>query len=302
MSFSSQMKEELTRLPADKACCSKAELSGLMMGAGSIKLSSLGVQAELSTESSLVARKAFSLVKELYSVHATIERHERRRLNRNYSYRVLVDGEQARKMLEETGMLGGKPVPKKLLRRNCCKSAFLRGLFLGCGTIANPEKSYQAEFVLSDEARASAVRDLLENCGIAAKTAARGEKYVVYMKLGEQITALMALTGAHATLLDYENVRAMKDLRNNVNRIVNCEAANLGKLSNAVARQCMCIEKLMQQDRFHLLDEELQMTAYARLDNPEATLRELADILGISKSGVSHRLIRIEEMANDLAE
>ncbi|MDD4796933.1 MAG: DNA-binding protein WhiA, partial [Eubacteriales bacterium] len=156
--------------------------------------------------------------------------------------------------------------------------------------------------VLDGASRAEAVKALLDSCSIAAKTAQRGEKHVVYLKLGEHITALMALTGAHATLLDYENVRAMKDLRNNVNRVVNCESANLGKLSNAVARQRMCIDKLMRDDRFRLLNDDLQATAYARLDHPEATLRELADILGISKSGVSHRLSRIEAMANDVAE
>ncbi|MDD3243111.1 MAG: DNA-binding protein WhiA [Eubacteriales bacterium] len=300
MSFSSQMKEELARIPVESSCCRRAQLCGLMMSAGSIKLSAGGVQAELTTESPRVAANAVTLIKELYHAAAVLERHERRRLNRNYSYRVLVPGEKAHELLKDTGILSDLAISPAVVRKTCCRSAFLRGLFMGCGTVANPERSYQAEFVVGDEEKSKAVKQLLSKCGIQAKTVKRTEHFVVYMKYGEQITALMARIGAHVTLMDYENVRAMKDLRNNVNRAVNCVSANMSKLSNAAARQSMSIRKLMDAGVFDSIDEDLQLTARARLEQPEATLQELADYLGVSKSGVSHRLIRIEEISGEL--
>lgn len=296
MSFASQVKEELTRMPGGKSCCEKAILRGLMAGSGGMGLNSNGPYLFIANDNGHVAQKAYSLIREQYAQKADMERYELRRLNRHYHYRVTLSGPLTQRIYTDM-QLSEQMLESMQAGDNCCAASFIRGMFLACGTVADPENSYQAEWVVGDEDKADGLLRTLKSHEINAKKTLRGGKFVVYLKYSEDIAALLAYMGAHQSMLKYEDVRAMKDLRNNVNRMVNFEQANLSKLSNASARQIYCIETLRRDGRFEKLPNELRQAANARLEYPEGSLNELAQALGISKSGVRHRLARIEEMA-----
>lgn len=306
MSFSARIKEELAAYAGGNACCLLSELAGITLAAGSMRLSGGQVQAEITTESAAIARRVFRLIKQLYSAQPRIEQHERRRLNRNISYRVvLADGNAARKMLTDIGVLGGGDVSigikPGIVRLSCCQGAILRGLYLGCGTMSNPEKSYQLELVLEDEQLAHSIMALLAGADIEARVTPRHGKQVVYIKEADHISEFLALTGAHTNMLRFESVRVEKGVRNTANRMTNCDTANVDRAVRAAGRQLDSIRLLELHGKFKNLPQGLREAAEARLENPEATLEGLCEILGnVSKSGLNHRFRKLDEIATEI--
>ena len=305
MSFAASVKDELAGLALGSRCCLLAELAGVTLASGSMHLTSGGLQAEVATESPVIARRVYKIIKALYGVRPTIEQHERKRLNRNMSYRVVMGGGEARRMLEDIGVLGegGVTIGIKpgLVRLSCCEGSFLRGLFLGCGSMSDPGKSYHLEMVLEDEQLARAASAILAGLEINGRVTGRNGRHVVYVKEADHIASFLALTGAHGKMLRFEGVRVEKGVRNTVNRVVNCDTANLDKAARASARQVESILLLKKHGKLAGLPKGLRDAAEARLNHPDVTLDRLAELLGdVSKSGLNHRFHRIAELASDL--
>ena len=305
MSFSSMVKEEMTGLTLEgEGCCTQSELAGIVLASGSIHLQQGALQAGVTTESPNIARRVYRLVKLLYGVAPEIEQHERHRLNRNFSYSVVLseDG-TARKLLEDCGLLGSVQgtIPQKLVRKSCCRNALLRGLFLGCGSMSDPGRGYHLELVFENEALAAAAEGLLEAEDINARAMPRKGRQVVYLKGADHISAFLALTGAHAHMLKLEGIRVEKGVRNTVNRVVNCDTANLEKTLAAAQRQVECIRRIEETRGLASLPESLRAAAEARLEHPDGSLDVIAELLGgVSKSGLNHRFKRLEQIAAEL--
>jgi DNA-binding protein WhiA len=304
MSFSSEVKDELAGLPLGNDCCRLAELAGVTLAAGSMHLGGEGLRAEVATESPAIAQRVYRLIKSLYAAGPAIERHERRRLNRNFSYHVLLsDDAAARRMLEDIGVLGGGAgtgIRPALVRLSCCQGAFMRGLFLGRGSLADPEREYRLEFVLDDEPLARSAAALMAGADIAARIASRKGRAVAYVSEADQIAAFLALAGAHASMLRFEGVRVEKGVRNAANRLVNCDTANADRTVRASGRQTDDIRLIEGHGGLSALPRGLREAARARLDNPDATLERLAELTGVSKSGLHHRFRRIEGVAEEI--
>ncbi len=190
---------------------------------------------------------------------------------------------------------------KKLVKDTCCKKAFLKGVFLGSGCIVNPNTDYHFEVVTKSKVYADYVIKLMTEFGLAPKIIKRNSNYVIYLKDSEQISTLLAILEANKAVLEYENIRINKSIKNNINRSVNCETANLSKTIEAAVKQQEAIKKLKDENRFNELNPKLKEIASLRLKYPEASLDELADKCSykISKSGIYHRLNKIIKLAEE---
>lgn len=308
MSFSSKAKNDLARLTSDNRCCHMAELSGILRVCGSLQPGLGGVGALVVTENAAVARLIFTLFKKAFSVHAEVLASVNRTLNKGHTYTVrLVQAEETLKALgiieqSEDGIAIHSGVPKSLLKKNCCRRAYLRGVFLGGGSVSDPEKAYHLEFVTHDPDYAESLRNLINSYELSAKIVSRKQNTVVYLKEGDQIVDMLNIIGAHTALLAFEDVRIIKQMRNDVNRIVNCETANLNKTVDAAVRQIRAIEIIKNTIGLSSLPDVLAEIAELRLENTDLTLTELGALLSppVGKSGVNHRLRKLEKIAETI--
>ena len=242
MSFSAETKNELARIiPEDKES-SLCELSALIKLSGSIQIVGYKkLNIKVITELNSIARKVFKLLKQNFNINTTISVNKNQMLKRNNSYVLVVENEMgAEKLLRDLEILPKEDafypldkVPHGLLKNDECIKAFLRGAFLGSGSISDPEKNYHMEFVTSNEDFATSLKELINSLGFNSKIVSRKNNYVVYLKESEQISDLLSIIGAHNALLSLQNTKIVKEMRNNVNRLVNCETANLSKTVNA---------------------------------------------------------------------
>lgn len=313
MSFSSETKQELTRVSAEKKCCQLAEIAGFLRMCGSIMLIGGRMGVRLTTDSPATARLFAKLLKSYFDTKADLNVEETTPLKKGHAYQLIITPDMnADLILRETGILGVKEgsnyitdgIKPELIRKKCCKKAYLRGIFLGAGTISAPQKGYHIEFVCSSEYLAGDVKKLVNSFGLNAKVTQRKEQFVVYLKDSEQIIDLLNILGAHGQLLAFENIKIMKEMRNKTNRIMNCESANLDKTVNTAGRQIEAIEKIQRTRGMASLPPKLLEAANLRLANPEATLAELAELADppLAKSGLNHRLKKIEEIAGKIQE
>ncbi len=312
MTFSSKAKNEICRINMKRSCCKLAELAALIHTCGSVQQGS-GRKAslKLTTENASIARRIFMLIKDSYQIAPEVLVRRNRRLRKNNSYVLLVPvSKDSNKILEDTCIRIRTindsaeiqlDINPQLVRKKCCKKSYLRGAFLGGGSVSDPEKAYHLEFVAHSEKYGEALCDLINNLDLHAKLIERKNNYVVYLKEGEHIVNLLSLIGAHTALLNFENIRIYKDMRNNINRIVNCETANLGKTINASIRQIENIEYIRDRIGFSNLSPSLREIADLRIKYPDASLRELGDMLSpqVGKSGVNHRLRKLDKIAED---
>lgn len=180
------------------------------------------------------------------------------------------------------------------------KRAFIRGAFLGAGSINNPENAYHLEFVISNENNLKILQEMLKEMDVQTKALITKSRYSIYIKEGEEISKLLALIGANKAVMQFEDIRIKKEMRGKVNRIVNCETANLNKTINAAIEQIGAIKKLQKDGRFNKLDDNLKEIAILRIENPDMSLIELGKLLKepVGKSGVNYRLKKIVEIAN----
>lgn len=311
MSFSASTKNELSRIEPEKKCCKLAEIAGFIRFCGTIKISGGGkLTVILLTENPAVARHLKKLIKDYFGVHASLVIVKTAVLKKNHSYELVIDTESAEQILRETGILTVKEgcnyisdgIYPGIIRTKCCRRAYLRGVFLGAGTISDPEKAYHLEIVCNSEILCNDVKKLVNSFGLHAKSVKRKSSYVVYIKEAEQIIDFLNILGAHSHLLEFENIRIIKDLRNKTNRINNCDSANLDKTINASLKLIESIRLIEQTRGLTSLPDKLQEAARLRLENPESSLAELAEMMSppIGKSGLNHRFKKIEEIAEKI--
>ena len=311
MSFSSEVKEELSEQIASGRHCRLAETAAILSLCGKIVITENDRYCvKIQTENLAVARKYFTLLRKTFNIRAEVSVRKSREV-RFYSVIVSKDPE-ARRLLGETCLLDEdgnvsecmSPMHHRLLRQNCCRRAFIRGAFLAVGSVSDPEKSYHFEIVCAAPEKARQLQELLASYDVDAKVVLRKRHYVVYIKEGSQIVELLGLMGAHISLMQLENVRIVKEMRNSVNRKVNCETANLNKTVSAAVRQAENIRYIQEKIGLDKLPMDLEETARLRLEHTEASLKELGDMLSpkVGKSGVNHRLRKLSQIADDLRE
>lgn len=306
MSFTSDIKSEIVKIKLKQPRCRLMQLAGIVFACGSIRLGG-AMAVTVRTENYEVARHASSLVKGLYELDTAME-ESRQEHRRAPLYEVKFSGEGVLPFLRDSGFLSEDengigfavscPVHADTDEEEA--HAFIRGCFLGTGSCSNPAESYSCELICPTESFARELSGVILEMGIMAKLCFRRGKWVIYMRDGDSVTGFLAVIGSHSAALGFENVRAEKETRNYVNRMNNCENANLDKTIDAACRQKAAIEYIIRRDRFRTLSPALRETAELRLDNPEATLQELADLANIKKSGMNHRLTRLVEMAEDI--
>lgn len=308
MSFSGNVKEELSEHWSSARHCQIAELAAILGLCGSIIINSRNeYRVKVHTENKAVARKVFTLIKKTFNIESDIS--IRRNIQKqSVSYSVVVKQHQdalrvlqAVKLIDEhlDGFEEVRIVNPIVVQQTCCKRAFIRGAFLAAGSMSDPKKAYHFEIVCAAELMAEQIRELMSSFSMDAKIVQRKKSYVVYLKEGSQIVDILNIMEAHVSLMELENVRILKEMRNTVNRKVNCETANLNKTVSAAVKQLEDITYLRDTIGLEKLSEGLEEVALARLSHPDASLKELGALLSppVGKSGVNHRLRKLGDLA-----
>ncbi|GGJ05769.1 putative sporulation transcription regulator WhiA [Alicyclobacillus cellulosilyticus] len=306
MSYAALTKKELTMIE-EPDCCQRAELQGMVMLMGSAGGREDGEDLALVTENVATARRVYTLLKRRCGVHPEVVVRKKMRLKKNNVYTVRVAPADAAKVLRELGWspTGGAWLPDRLVRKACCRRAFLRGAFLAAGSVNDPGgHSYHLEITCATQAQADALIRMMNTFDLQPRLIQRKRGYVVYLKEGERIVDFMRVIGAHQALLKFEDVRILKGMRNQVNRLVNCETANLNKTILAAVRQLEVIKFIDETIGLGQLPPHLREVAEMRLRHPEVNLQELSARMPhkVSKSGLNHRLRKLEEIARSLRE
>lgn len=314
MSFSSEVKDELSRQTAQARHCQIAETAAIISLCGRILISSEDKYCiKIHTENIAVARKYFMLLKKTFQANTEISIKQNAYLKKSRTYTVTVaNHEEAMRILKATRLIDEhqeiaenlSAVGNLVVQQSCCKRAFIRGAFLATGSISDPEKSYHFEIVCATMPKAEQLRDIIAAFNIEAKIIKRKKYNVVYIKEGSQIVDILNVMEAHIALMNLENVRILKEMRNSVNRKVNCETANINKTVSAAVKQVEDIVYIRDTIGFGKLAEGLEEIALKRLEQPEATLKELGAMLDppVGKSGVNHRLRKLSMIAETLRE
>jgi len=228
-----------------------------------------------------------------------------RQLNKNNNYTVrVVPSPDVAGLLEKLGFLHedslNMDTDMAILKKNCCRVAYLRGAFQGGGSVNRPEASYHLELVTGSYSLGKLLYTLLKRMDFPVGFIDRKDDYVVYLKEGDAVMDFLAMIQADEAVEAFEVARNVKEVREQVNRLVNCETANLQKTVDAAGRQLEAIRRLQAADMIPRLPKKLRQTAERRLAHPDASLAELADMLGVSKSGMNHRMRKLRELAEEL--
>jgi cell division protein WhiA len=307
MSFASVTKKELTNLDL-KDCCSKAELSALIRMNGSLSFANRSLIVNIQTENAAIARRIYSLIKKNYDTPVELLVRKKMRLKKNNIYIVRLN-EDTKEILEDLHILGAgftiiHDISAQLIQKKCCRRSYLRGAFLAGGSVNNPEtSSYHLEIFSLYQEHNEALSQLMNSFGLNSKTLERKKGFITYLKEAEKITEFLNVVGAHGALLRFEDVRIVRDMRNSVNRLVNCETANLNKTIGAALRQVENIRYIEQTAGLQILPDKLREIAELRVTYQDVTLKELGEMVSggtISKSGINHRLRKIDEIADKL--
>lgn len=308
MSFAAQTKKELTRIELD-SCCTRAELSAMISINGTVQFGNGRFVLDVVTENAAIARRIYTHIKKIYDVHVELLVRKKMRLKKNNVYVVRIP-QKVKELLSTLGIWKNgsfaQGITRDFTKRSCCKRSYLRGAFLASGSVHHPEaSSYHLEIFTDYVQHGEALADVSNDFHLNAKCIERKNGHIVYIKEGEKITEFLNIIGAHQALLYFEDVRIVKDMRNSVNRLVNCETANLNKTISAAMQQIDNIKLIDREWGLDQLPSKLQDVARARVEYPEANLKELGEVIPggkVSKSGVNHRLRKINEIASKLKE
>lgn len=313
MSFSSKVKSELSLHFGNGRHCEIAEIAAFVNICGQIAAFGDRFWLKIQTENFAVAKKCFTLLRNTFNINidVSVRSSQRNRKTRGYSL-VIRDPQQVENLLLATGILSAAQGKRTLKKRIypptvssiCCRRAYIRGAFLASGSVNDPKKNYHLEFVLADREAAGQLQELINAFRLDAKVVERKEHFVVYLKEGEQIVDLLNVMEAPVALMDLENVRIVKEMRNDINRKVNCETANLNKVIGAAVKQLEDIAYIEETIGLSSLSEQLEEVARLRLKYPDMSLKELGSYLTppVGKSGVNHRLRKISNIAETLRE
>ena len=315
ISFSSRVKGELARAYPEKACCCLAELAAIARQDGTVTIGEDdGIGFYIAAANTAVARKLYRLIKDLFSIEGDLELRRQGKQGKQSRGRLcsirLGASEATTAMLRALGILSPKKqilpgIRKDLVKNKCCRRAYLRGAFLGGGSVNSPDSGYHLEFHAANEKLAADLSALINRFpGLQAKMSRRKHAFMVYLKEGDQIADILTIMGAYSHLLEFENARVMKGMSKQIRQIVNFETANLGKTVDASARQVRQINLIADTIGLDALEPSLAQVARMRLENPEINLKELGEIMipPLGKSGVNHRLRKIGEIADKLAQ
>lgn len=306
MSYASEVKKELTTLEVHFGNA-KAELMALIRMNGSLGLSNHRFILNVQTENPATARRIYSLLKQFYDVESELLVRRKMKLKKNNLYIVRLN-KGSDYVLKDLDILDGfqlkETVPLDFLDDDAKVRSYLRGAFLATGSVNNPEtSSYHLEIYSLYEDHNQTICEMMNRYGLNARTAKRRSGYITYLKEAEKIADFLSLIGATSSMLKFEDILIMRDMRNSVNRIVNCENANFNKVADAANRQIESIKYLDKKIGLNNLPVKLQEIAIARMAHPEVSLKELGELVPggpISKSGVNHRLRKIMEQAEKM--
>lgn len=311
MSFSSTVKNELCRLENLSDCCIMTELSAVFrLNGTAAAMPAGGYNIKVTTENAAFARWIYSSIRKLCVISPEVTIRKSRKLKKHVSYILFITpalgSERLLKQLGAYVSSDDADQPPEIilsemdhLKKQCCRKAFLRGAFLAGGSISDPEKTYHLELTSRTIGQARELKRLLVSFGLHGRIIMRKGSYVIYLKEGENIVDFLNIVGAHRSLMELENVRILKGMRNNVNRIVNCETANLEKTVNASVRQVDNIKYIAENIGLNSLPEGLREIAELRLEYSDSNLAELGQLLTppLGKSGVNHRLRKLDQIA-----
>ncbi|MEI3597453.1 MULTISPECIES: DNA-binding protein WhiA [unclassified Oceanobacillus] len=309
MSFASEIKKELTTIESN-ATEKKAELAALIRMNGVVSVSRQRYSLDVQTENAAIARRIYTLIKSNYDVPIEVLVRKKMKLKKNNIYIVRMK-EEVRKVLQDLEIMQPpydiiRAISPEIFNHDAKKRAYLRGAFLAGGSVNNPEtSSYHLEIYNYHEEHNNSLSELLNSFDLKSKTLERRHGYIVYIKEAEKITEFLSIIGAHNALFKFEDVRIVRDMRNSVNRLVNCETANLNKTIGAAFRQIENIKLIEQTVGLDQLPEKLQEIAVLRREHEDVSLKELGELVGsgkISKSGVNHRLKKIDEFAEKIRQ
>lgn len=297
MSFSGNIKEELEKIIVPARHCQLSELAAIYDFCCK-KSEENSDKMVISSENELAVRKCFTLLKKTFNMNKDFSWDDCKDSRKGASYRIVIEEkeivERVRNAISTT-MYNPK---------SCCKRAYIRGAFLAAGSVSDPNKSYHFEIVCQDESRAQFLAEMLLSFEIDAKVITRKNHFVLYVKDGTGIVETLNVMGAHVALMDFENTRILKEMRNSVNRKVNCETANIGKTITAAQRQIEDIRILMDSPLYRTLPDTLKSMAQMRTTYPDYSLKELGELFvpPLGKSGVNHRLRKLGELASVVKE
>ncbi len=291
MSFSSEIKKKAVAVPCESNACRLAELSGAARFGAHIAAGGISFY----TEHEFICRRIANDLQEAFGITPDTAQTQR-------AYKIRISADKSTEvstalLLDTTDF---ERLTDELIPDDDTCAAFIRGAFLNGGSVADPAKSYHLEFNSPHEAEAEFLLKLLGSYGYYSKIAARKNGYVVYMKECDAIAEILGLIGAGAGALELYNMQAERELRNSINRRVNCETANQKKTATAALKQIRAIRRIIDAGEFYNMPEILRETAQMRLDNPDMSLSELGAALSVGRSGINHRMERIMRIAEEL--
>lgn len=295
MSFSSEVKQELAVQTAKSRHCQLAELAAIISYAGKLKASAGKISLTMDSDNPMLRQKYKLLLSQLFAIEGPEDTFLEADILKILESIKMWDERQ--NCFRDTTTVDGI-----LVQQNCCKRAFVRGAFLAAGSMSDPNKAYHFEIVCGTLSQATQLQGVMNSFDVDAKIVARKKNQIVYVKEGEHIVDLLNVMEAHVALMNLENVRIVKEMRNSVNRQVNCETANISKTVTAAVRQIEDIQYIRDRAGLESLPDNLQEIALLRLEYPDAALKELGTYLSppVGKSGVNHRLRKISEIAEEL--
>lgn len=305
MSWANDVKTELTKRPVGPRHCMLAELAALVAYCGKISFVDYGTAPELEDGDIILTLETEQLI--------VIQRYE---ALLEYGWGLEpgtpVTGDVAIRVLQALKMEGWRgnlyefdePVSALLILSNCCKRAFLAGVFLCQGTMSTPEKQYHLEYICGGEKKAKQVIELIRDFHVEAKSTLRKQANVVYVKEADRISDLLTVMQAMVAVMNFENIRVEREIKGNINRRVNCETANIGKTVNAAMEQIADIELIRDTVGLNSLPQELYETAMMRLQNDDLSLKALGEMMNppVGKSGMNHRFQKLKKMASEIRE
>lgn len=306
MSYASEVKKELTMLEVHFGNA-KAELMALIRMNGSLSIVNHQFVLSVQTENPATARRIYLLLKQFYDIESELLVRRKMKLKKNNLYIVRLKS-GSNYVLKDLDILDGfqikETVPLEFLDDDAKVRSYLRGAFLATGSVNNPETSrYHLEIYSLYEDHNNTICEMINRYHLNARKTERRSGYITYLKEAEKIADFLSLIGATNSMLKFEDIRIMRDMRNSVNRIVNCENANLNKVADAAKKQIENIQYIEQKVGLTTLPPKLQDVAKARILYPEVSLKELGELVAggpISKSGINHRLRKLNELAEQL--
>ncbi|MBF0710717.1 MULTISPECIES: DNA-binding protein WhiA [unclassified Gemella] len=310
MSYASDMKKELTMIELTDDPQFLSELSALIKMNGVLSISNMKLALTFQTENASIARRMFSLIKHFYDVDINISVRKKLKLKKNNVYICRLE-ERVKEILRDLYILNDNytlktTITKTLIDSDEKKRAYLRGAFLAGGSVNNPRtSSYHLEIFSQYEEHSKELLNLMNTYDLNARVIERKKGFIVYIKESEKISDFINIVGAVRALFQFEDERIVRDLNNAVNRMNNCDIANINKMVNAATKQVEDINVIEERLGLEQLDEKLRVVALARLEHQELPLKDLAEQIEdgkLSKSGLNHRFRKIARIAQELRE